>query len=118
MNILLTGGAGYIGSHTALVLLDNGHKVSIIDSLINGNVKELRAFALALTAKNTKMRWTGYARCDGRMDDDYFKDIAEGGCIMLNFGCESGSQKVLDDMAKGVTIKEMEDQLTKKKRRI
>ena len=37
MNILLTGGAGYIGSHTALVLLDNGHKVSIIDSLINGN---------------------------------------------------------------------------------
>ena len=80
-----------------------------IDSLINGNVKELRAFALALTAKKIKMRWTGYARCDGRMDDDYFKDIAEGGCIMLNFGCESGSQKVLDDMAKGVTIKEMED---------
>ena len=80
-----------------------------IDSLINGNVKELRAFALALTAKNIKMRWTGYARCDGRMDDAYFKDIAEGGCIMLNFGCESGSQKVLDDMAKGVTIKEMED---------
>ena len=50
-----------------------------------------------------------YARCDGRMDDEYFKDIAEGGCIMLNFGCESGSQKVLDDMAKGVTTKEMED---------
>lgn len=80
-----------------------------IDSLINGNVNELRAFALALKEKNIKMRWTGYARCDGRMDDAYFKDIAEGGCIMLNYGCESGSQKVLDDMAKGVTIKEMED---------
>lgn len=80
-----------------------------IDSLINGNVNELRAFALALKEKNVKMRWTGYARCDGRMDDAYFKDIADGGCIMLNYGCESGSQKVLDDMAKGVTIKEMED---------
>jgi len=80
-----------------------------IDSLINGNVKELRAFAIALREKQIKMRWTGYARCDGRMDDDYFKDLAEGGCIMLNYGCESGSQHVLDDMAKGVTIKEMED---------
>ena len=39
-NILLTGGAGYIGSHTALSLLDQGHKVTIIDSLVTGN-KEL-----------------------------------------------------------------------------
>ena len=81
-----------------------------IDSLVNGNVNELRAFSLALAAKKIPMRWTGYARCDGRMDEEYFKDISgDGGCIMLNFGCESGSQNVLDDMAKGVTIKEMED---------
>ena len=37
MNILLTGGAGYIGSHAALSLLDNGHKVHIIDNLSTGN---------------------------------------------------------------------------------
>ena len=80
-----------------------------IDSLVNGDPSELRAFARALTAKKIPVRWTGYARCDGRMDEEYFKDIAEGGCIMLNYGCESGSQKVLDDMAKGVTIKEMEE---------
>lgn len=79
-----------------------------IDSLINGNLKELRAFALACKAKNLKVRWTGYARCDGRMDLDYLRDLAEGGCIMFNFGCESGSQHVLDDMDKGVTVKEME----------
>ncbi len=40
MNILLTGGAGYIGSHTALSLIDNGHSVTIIDNLITGS-KEL-----------------------------------------------------------------------------
>ena len=34
MNILITGGAGYIGSHTANTFLDNGHSVTIIDSLI------------------------------------------------------------------------------------
>jgi len=81
-----------------------------IDSLVNGNPNELRAFALALRAKKIPMRWTGYARCDGRMDEEFFKDIAgEGGCIMFNYGIESGSQRVLNDMAKGVTIKEMED---------
>ena len=82
--------------------------VWFIDSLINGNPKELRAFALALTAKNLKIKWTGYARCDGRMDLAYLQDLADGGCLMFNFGCESGSQKVLDDMHKGVTIREME----------
>ena len=81
-----------------------------IDSLVNGVPNELRAFSLALRAKKIPMRWTGYARCDGRMDEEFFRDISgEGGCIMFNYGIESGSQRVLDDMAKGVTIKEMED---------
>lgn len=39
-NILLTGGAGYIGSTVAYYLLDRGHSVTIIDNLITGN-KEL-----------------------------------------------------------------------------
>ena len=38
-NILLTGGAGYIGSQVANLLLDRGHKVTIIDSLITGSKK-------------------------------------------------------------------------------
>lgn len=79
-----------------------------IDSLVNGNLKELRAFVKAVAAKNLKIKWTGYARCDGRMDLEYMQDLAAGGCIMFNYGIESGSQKVLDDMAKGVTIAEME----------
>lgn len=82
--------------------------VWFIDSLVNGNLKELRAFCKAIEAKGLPTKWTGYARCDGRMDLDYFKDLKAGGCIMLNYGIESGSQKVLDDMAKGVTVEEME----------
>jgi radical SAM superfamily enzyme YgiQ (UPF0313 family) len=82
--------------------------VWFIDSLVNGNLKELRAFCKAVEAKQLPIHWTGYARCDGRMDLEYFKDLKAGGCIILNYGIESGSQKVLDDMAKGVTIAEME----------
>ena len=37
MNVFLTGGAGYIGSHAALSLLDSGHQVHIVDNLSTGN---------------------------------------------------------------------------------
>ena len=39
MNVLITGGAGYIGSHGALAFMDKGHKVTVVDSLINGSKK-------------------------------------------------------------------------------
>lgn len=79
-----------------------------IDSLVNGNPAELRAFCKAIDAKGLDIHWTGYARCDHRMDLDYFHDLKAGGCIMLNYGIESGSQNVLNDMHKGVTIEAME----------
>ena len=37
MNILVTGGAGYIGSHVSLNLLDAGYNVTILDDLSNGH---------------------------------------------------------------------------------
>jgi radical SAM superfamily enzyme YgiQ (UPF0313 family) len=79
-----------------------------IDSLVNGNLKELRAFAKGVIAKGLKIKWTGYARCDGRMDLEYMQDLADSGCVSLNYGCESGSQKILNDIDKGVTVAEME----------
>ena len=38
-SVLLTGGAGYIGSHVANFLIDKGLKVTIIDNLVTGNLK-------------------------------------------------------------------------------
>ena len=37
MKILLTGGAGYIGSHVLLSILENKHDVIVIDDLSTGN---------------------------------------------------------------------------------
>ena len=39
-NILVAGGAGYIGSHVTNLLIDKGYNVTVIDNLITGN-KEL-----------------------------------------------------------------------------
>ena len=41
MNVLVTGGAGYIGSHTCLELLESGHQVTVIDNLCNSNPESL-----------------------------------------------------------------------------
>ncbi|MBU9293964.1 UDP-glucose 4-epimerase GalE [Burkholderia multivorans] len=40
--ILVTGGAGYIGSHTAVELLDNGYDVVIVDNLVNSKAEAVR----------------------------------------------------------------------------
>ena len=37
MKVLITGGAGYIGSHMALALLDEGNDVVILDNLSTGS---------------------------------------------------------------------------------
>ena len=41
MNVLVTGGAGYIGSHTCVELLESGYGVVVIDNLCNSNPESL-----------------------------------------------------------------------------
>ncbi len=41
MRILVTGGAGYIGSHTCLELLNQGHEVVVVDNLCNASEESL-----------------------------------------------------------------------------
>ncbi len=41
MNILLTGGTGYIGSHTAITLHQNNHNVILYDNLTNSREETL-----------------------------------------------------------------------------
>ena len=42
MNILVTGGAGYIGSHTLIELVQAGHQPIVVDNLANSSEESIR----------------------------------------------------------------------------
>lgn len=42
MSVLVTGGAGYIGSHTVIELIENGYDVVVVDNLVNSSKESLK----------------------------------------------------------------------------
>ena len=50
--ILVTGGTGFIGSHTCLCLLEENYEILIIDSFVNSNLNSLSCFKEILSFKN------------------------------------------------------------------
>jgi UDP-glucose 4-epimerase len=60
MKVLVTGGAGYIGSHTCLELLRSGHDVAVIDNLDNGNEEALAR------VQRLSNRTLEFSQCDVR----------------------------------------------------
>ena len=51
MKVLVTGGAGYIGSHTCVELLNAGHEIVIVDNFVNSKPEALDAIR-AITGKD------------------------------------------------------------------
>lgn len=60
MKVLITGGAGYIGSHTCLELLRSGHEVSVVDNLDNGREEAL------MRVQRLSNRTLVFSQCDVR----------------------------------------------------
>lgn len=53
MNILVTGGLGFIGSHTTIELIKNNHEVTIADNLINSKIEVLNKLSTVTGIKPT-----------------------------------------------------------------
>ncbi len=71
MKILFTGGLGYIGSHTAIEVLEHGHDVVIVDNLSNSNVEVLDKIE-KITTKKVKFYKTDI--CDKSALEKIFKE--------------------------------------------
>lgn len=56
--VLVTGGTGYIGSHTTLSLVEAGFKVVIVDNLSNSNVLVLERLRELAGSKAAQISFT------------------------------------------------------------
>ncbi len=91
MHIIVTGGAGYIGSHTCLELLNSGHEVTVIDNLCNANLEGLRRVE-ELTAK--KVRFYQADLLDPAAIDQIFKEHADADAVIHFAGLKAVGESV------------------------
>ncbi len=90
MNILVTGGAGYIGSHTCLELLQKDYGVIVIDNLCNSSEKSLERVE-KLTGKHIKF-YMGDVRNESLLEEIFTKhDIS---CVIHFAGLKAVGESV------------------------
>ena len=90
MNVLVTGGAGYIGSHTCLELLECGYEVIVIDNLSNSNPKSLERVQ-ELTGKTLKF-YEGDVRDEALLQKIFTEN--EIGCVIHFAGLKAVGESV------------------------
>jgi len=108
MTILVVGGAGYIGSHTAHVLRRNGFDVLIYDNLSTGHLKLVKGFeviqgeiadigrlARAVYRADAVMHFAACAHVGESVADPrkYFRNNVESGLTLLNTCVSCGIKK-------------------------
>ena len=90
MNVLVTGGAGYIGSHTCVELLNEGYGVVVVDNLCNSNPKSLSRVE-KLTGKKVKF-YEGDVRDEALMRRIFAEN--ELGCVIHFAGLKAVGESV------------------------
>ncbi len=90
MNVLVTGGAGYIGSHTCVELLESGYGVVVIDNLCNSNPESLKRVQ-EITGKTLKF-YEGDVRDEALLRKIFAEN--EIGCVIHFAGLKAVGESV------------------------
>ncbi len=110
MQVLVIGGAGYIGSHAARALRRAGHEVLIYDNLSNGHAQLAAGFELiradladratlstALRRVDSVMHFAAHAYVGESVRDPrkYFHNNVEAGLVLLNACLDCGIRRII-----------------------
>ncbi len=108
--VLVIGGAGYIGSHTARALKQAGHEVIIFDNLstgyeflasgfelVKGDVLDAPALGRVLPRAQAIMHFAAHAYVGESVTNPrkYFRNNVEGGLSLLNAALDAGVKKII-----------------------
>jgi radical SAM superfamily enzyme YgiQ (UPF0313 family) len=86
----------------------NVKTVSFFDETFTINRNRVMAIAEAIKKEKLGIVWYCNTRVD-LVDRDLLKAMYDGGCRGISFGIESGSQKILDNAKKGITVEQAEN---------
>ena len=95
MKILVTGGAGYIGSHTAVELLDAGYEIIIVDNFVNSKPQALDAIR-EITGKDFKFYEADL--CEDDKVEQIFAENPDIGCVIHFAGLKAVGESVEQPM--------------------
>ena len=82
--------------------------IMFCDELFTGRKSYVMQFCEELLKRQIDTEWSCAARVDS-IDKEMVALMSRAGCIHMGFGIESGSQRILDEMNKGVTVEQAAD---------
>lgn len=110
MVVLVIGGAGYIGSHTARALRRRGHEVIIYDNLSTGHaflaagfeliradIADVQSLSATLRRVDSVMHFAAHAYVGESVENPrkYFRNNVESGLVLLNACLDNGVRRVI-----------------------
>jgi UDP-glucose 4-epimerase len=87
MKVLVTGGAGFIGSHLTEALLASGHEVTVIDDLSTGRAENLAAVA---GAPGLKTHWSSI------LEEEGLQDLVSEAQVVFHLAAAVGVRLILE----------------------
>ena len=110
LTVLVVGGAGYIGSHTARALRRHGHRVVIYDNLssghafladgfelVKGDIADAEKLSQVMRAVDSVMHFAAHASVGESVEKPrmYFRNNVEGGLALLNTCLDCGVRRFI-----------------------
>ena len=93
MRVLITGGAGFIGSHLADALLAQGDEVTILDNLTTGSTSNIAHIADQITIHNGDIR-----------DEALVKSLVKNADLVLHMAAALGVKNIMENTVESVSI--------------
>jgi UDP-glucose 4-epimerase len=93
MRVLITGGAGFIGSHLADALLAQGDQVTILDNLTTGSKSNIAHIADQITIHNGDIR-----------DEALVKSLVSDADLVLHMAAALGVKNIMENTVESVSI--------------
>jgi len=88
MRVLITGGAGFIGSHLSDALLESGHEVSVIDDLSTGSMDNI-----AHLKTHSRFRYT----VESITNEPLLAELIDGSDIVFHLAAAVGVKKIVEE---------------------